>query len=279
MRPLVVTGASGQLGHAFTKLLGLGAVYVDRSSLDLTSPDDIGPVIRTIDPSVVINCAAYTAVDAAESDRTTAHLVNALAVEELARVCRDVDARLVTYSTDYVFDGTKQGPYVESDPTDPINVYGATKLEGEERALAALPSTLVIRTSWVMSGTHRSFASVMLELIGRGDVSVVDDQFGCPTFVDDLAAATLEAIAVDAAGIVHITNTGVASWYEVARAIAEAAGFDVARVHPCTTADYPTAAARPANSVLGSERRGPLGLAPIRDYHAALVEVVEELRR
>jgi dTDP-4-dehydrorhamnose reductase len=267
---IVVTGASGQLGHAFSKLLGDEAILHDRASLDLTHPDQITGTIEDLRPSIFINCAAYTAVDRAEGEPEVARQVNAAAVGVLARACATVGSRFVTFSTDYVFDGAKSGGYVESDETAPINVYGRTKREGEVLALEADPHALVIRTSWVMSGTHRSFASVMLDLIGRGDVTVIDDQRGRPTFVDDLARATMAAIDADAHGILHLTNSGDASWYEIALQIAELAGLDPGRVQPCSTADYPTAAKRPANSVLDSERLDALGLVALPDYREAL---------
>ena len=277
MTRVLVTGAAGQLGHAMSRLVGPDAVALDRSGLDLTAIDRIGPTVDRLEPEVVVNCAAYTAVDAAESDRSTAHAVNAVAVGELARSCRRVGAKLVTFSTDYVFDGTKPTPYVESDRPAPINVYGATKREGEERALDEDPSALVIRTSWLMSSTHRSFASVILERLQAGEVRVVDDQRGHPTFSADLARGTLAALEAGADGILHLTNGGTASWYEIACEIARLAGIDPGRVRPVPAAEYPTAAARPANSVLDSERRGLLGIPESRDYRESLAETVGEL--
>jgi dTDP-4-dehydrorhamnose reductase len=274
---ILVTGVSGQLGHAFRTRLGDGAVYLDRDGLDLTQTSRIRQVVEDHSPTVVINCAAYTAVDRAETDRDTARSVNATAVGALAEVCADIGAKLITYSTDYVFDGSKVGGYVESDAAAPINVYGTTKRDGEVLALAADPTALVIRTSWVMSGTHRSFASVMRDLVRKGEVTVVDDQIGRPTFVDDLVTGTLGALDGDASGILHLTNTGSATWYDIAREIALLEGLDPGRVRPCTTADFPTAARRPANSVLDSQRTGPLGLHPLRGWQPALAEALAQL--
>ena len=277
MTSIVVTGSAGQLGTAFRKRLGTDGTYLDRSQLDLGDTDAIAEVLVTLGPRTVINCAAYTAVDAAESDPETARAINAVAVGRLAEVCADIGARFVTYSTDYVFDGTKATPYLESDAPDPINMYGRSKREGEIAAVDALGSSLIIRTSWVMSATHRSFASVILGHMRRGVVKVVDDQIGHPTFVDDLVTGTLDALDAEAEGIVHLANDGVASWYDVAVAIAEQVGIDPGDVHPCSTAEYPTPARRPANSVLDSERIQELGLSPMRDYRVALAEVVEHL--
>lgn len=275
---ILVTGASGQLGQAFSKLLDSDAVLLDRASLDLADTERVRNVIRDVHPSHLINCAAYTDVDRAESEPELARRVNAEAVGVMARTCADMGTTFVTFSTDYVFDGTKVGGYIESDETSPINVYGRTKREGEVLALEADPHALVVRTSWVMSGTHRSFASVMLDMIGRGDVTVVDDQRGRPTFVDDLSSATMAAIDAEVHGILHLTNSGEASWYEIALEIAALADLDPARVHACSTAEYPTAANRPANSVLDSERRDVIGLTALPDYREALSSAISLLR-
>ncbi len=275
---ILVTGAAGQLGVAFQRRLDESVLFLDRSQLDLAVPGAATEVIRGFQPSVVINCAAYTAVDRAESEESLATAINGAAVGEIAAACAGVGARFVTYSTDYVFDGTKPNPYVESDPTAPINAYGRSKLIGENRAIDANPESLIVRTSWVMSGTHRSFAAVMLDLIAEGDVTVVDDQRGRPTLVNDLVTATLETIDAGVTGILHLTNGGVTTWYELARTIASIADLDPDRVKPCPSADYPTAAARPLNSVLDSERLGEWGVSALPNFRAALEEAVRELQ-
>lgn len=277
MTVVAVTGASGQVGSALCRQLGDRAVRLDRRALDLADHAAIGPTLRAIHPDVVINAAAYTAVDRAESEPDLANDVNGTAVGELASVCRELGARLVTYSTDYVFDGTKEQAYVESDATSPINAYGASKRLGEVLAAEALPSTLVLRTSWVMSGTHRNFASVILDKVRTGEVRVVDDQHGHPTFASDLAAGTLDAVERGAEGVLHLTNEGTATWFDVARHIATLAGIDPDRVQPCGTSDYPTPARRPANSVLDSERRDDLGVASMRHYTEPLAESIRAL--
>ncbi|MFV1989003.1 MAG: NAD(P)-dependent oxidoreductase, partial [Gemmatimonadota bacterium] len=159
----------------------------------------------------------------------------------------------------------------------PINAYGRSKLAGEQLALEEFDEALVIRTSWVMSGTHRNFAAVMLDLIAKGDVSVVADQRGRPTMVRDLVVGTLDAVDAGASGILHLTNEGSTTWYDLARTVAEMSGLDPDRVAPCSTADYPTPARRPKNSVLDSERVGHWGFAPLPDYHDALEEAVHAL--
>jgi dTDP-4-dehydrorhamnose reductase len=180
----------------------------------------------------------------------------------------------VTYSTDYVFDGTARQPYVESSPTAPINAYGRTKLEGEELALGHHPRSLIVRTSWVISGTHSNFVGTMINLARRQDLTVVDDQVGCPTVADDLAAATLAALDEDATGILHLTNVGETTWYRLARQSLEIAGLDPERIQPCTTDDFPTKAARPVYSALGSERRETAGIPPLPSWQASLPGVV-----
>jgi len=274
---ILVTGAAGQLGSAFRRRLGDEARYLTIDDLDLADTSKIGEVITGFDPTMVINCAAYTAVDRAEDDEETARAVNATAVGELAAATAAAGATFVTFSTDYVFDGTKDGPYTEDDQPSPINAYGRTKREGERAAIAANPQALVIRTSWLMSGTHPNFASTMLRLIGEGTVQVVDDQRGHPTFVNDLAQGTLAALDAGASGVLHLTNGGVTTWYGLAREIAAVAGLDVERVQPTSTREFPRPAARPANSVLDSIRLEELGLDPLPDYGESLQSAVKQL--
>lgn len=273
---MIVVGAGGQLGTALRELLGPSAVYLTRDEVDLTSPASVASAFKDTGGVPVVNCAAYTSVDAAESDAATAFRVNADAVGEMASLCADQGSRFVTFSTDYVFDGWKLGPYLESDVTNPLSIYGASKLAGEQRALR-FDTSLVVRTSWVLSGTHPNFAATMLRLMAADEVNVVDDQRGCPTLADDLAAATVAAIEADASGILHLVNTGTVTWYELAREIAELAGLDPNRVHPCTTEDYPRPARRPANSELGSERLEPLGLSAMPHHNPGLARAVERL--
>jgi dTDP-4-dehydrorhamnose reductase len=274
---IAVLGAWGQLGSAFVRLLPDDTVPVTRAELDLGRPDQIDAWVSAARPELVINCAAYTAVDAAEGDPEGARLVNATAVGRLAESTAAHGIGLVTFSTDYVFDGTKPTGYVESDHPSPLNVYGSTKLEGEELVIEANPDALVVRTSWVLSGTHRNFASTMLDLISRGAVGVVDDQHGRPTLVDDLAPATMGAVNARASGVLHLANQGQTTWCGLAREVAEIAGLDPSLVTPITTEEFPRPARRPANSVLDSERVEELGLSPMPHYHSSLVKAVTEL--
>ncbi len=274
---ILVTGASGQLGNAITKLLGGDAVGLTRSDLDLRDAGSIRRVLSSYRPSTVINCAAYTAVDNAETNRGTARAVNTEAVGEMATVARDLGARFVTFSTDYVFDGEKIGDYVESDETGPLNVYGHTKLAGEQLALDVYPVSLVIRTSWVLSGTHRNFISTMIDLIGRGPVRVVDDQHGRPTMTEDLAVGVVEALGVGATGLLHMANAEATTWFDLAREIAEIADLDPENVEPCSTDEFPRPAQRPCNSCLDSERMEQFRLSSLPSHRSALETAVRQI--
>jgi dTDP-4-dehydrorhamnose reductase len=184
----------------------------------------------------------------------------------------------VSYSTDYVFDGTADEPYLESHPTAPINAYGRSKLVGEELALAANPRSLIIRTSWVVSGTHPNFVATMLRLTGEGrQLNVIDDQHGRPTVAADLAVATLRAVEVGATGILHLANHGETTWYQLARSAVELGGGDPEAIRPCTTADYPTPAKRPSYSTLDTALAERLGIEPLPDWRQSLPGVVRSL--
>ena len=176
-----------------------------------------------------------------------------------------------------MFAGDGDRPYLESDPIAPINAYGRSKAEGERFAQQTHPDALIVRTSWLVSGTHPNFVATMIRLARERDLSVVADQRGRPTVVDDLAAATLAALDRGATGILHLSNEGVTTWYELARAAVELAGIDPDRIRPISTDEYPTPAARPAYSVLGSQRLDELGLAPLPPWRDSLPAVVERL--
>jgi dTDP-4-dehydrorhamnose reductase len=270
---ILVTGANGQVGTAFRSLLP-DATFFGRSELDLQDTASIGPALAAVEPGAIINCAAYTAVDRAEDDEDTARLVNAVAVAEMARYAADAGVPFVTYSTDYVFDGRAMSPYLESSPTEPINAYGRTKLEGEELALSACPRSLVVRTSWVISGTHPNFVGTMIDRARTQEMNVVDDQVGCPTIAADLAEATIAALDKNVTGILHLTNSGETTWYRLARQSLEIAGLDPDRIRPCTSDDYPTRAARPRYSLLGSTRRDATGVPPLPPWQTSLPDVV-----
>lgn len=266
---ILVTGAAGQLGTAVCTLRP-DAIAADREMLDLRDHAGLAAGVSRLDPSAIVNCAAFTAVDAAESDPAQAEAVNAIAVGIIAAEARRLDIPFVTFSTDYVFDGTAAVPYVESSMPNPINAYGRSKLNGERAAFVAHPESLVVRSSWLFSATHHSFVKTIVSRARLGTVRVVADQTGSPTYALDLAAATLEAMERGVAGVLHLTNAGATSWFELARTACRLAGIDEDRVTPTTTAEYPTTARRPRYSVLGSERRPTLGLGELRPWTEAL---------
>lgn len=271
---IAVVGASGQLGSALVRVLGPSCAALTRSDFDITDTGTMRAVLTDLKPDAIINAAAYTAVDRAETERDAAFAANARAVGEMSELAADIGAGFVTFSTDYVFDGTSVDGYGEAAEPNPLNVYGATKLEGERRALDAHPGSLVIRTSWVLSGTHPNFAATIVERMRVGPVQVVDDQFGRPTVADDLAVASLTALRAGAAGLLHLTNSPTVSWYQLAQACAALADLDVESIEPVPTVDVPGRARRPRMSALVSERLAEWGLDPLPDWRQSLPAVV-----
>jgi dTDP-4-dehydrorhamnose reductase len=274
-RPLVI-GAEGRVGSAFVQLLD-EPVTVSRDRLDLATvtPDLFARLLRDTDPSAVVNCAAYTDVDRAEAEEPLATTINGWTVGHMARVTAELGIPLLTFSTDYVFDGEGDTPYLESHPARPINAYGRSKLVGEEEALAAGPQVLVVRTSWVLAETHRTFVTTILERVKQGQpVRVVDDQTGCPTIAADLAASSWQALGLGARGLLHLTNRGETTWHELARLAVEKAGMDVSLVIPCRSAEFPTPARRPSYSVLGSEVVGNLALPTLAHWTQSFDRIV-----
>ena len=268
----LVVGKGGQLGTSFEKLLGDQVRILGMDKMDLMETETILPVLDQFQPETLINCAAATGVDAAEDDEREAYLINAVAVEEMAGWAKARDIPFVTFSTDYVFPGTKTTPYVESDEPDPVNTYGASKLAGEQAALNVYPRSLVARTSWLVSGTHSNFLSTIIRKAREGPVHVVDDQFGVPNIADDLAVGTMEALALGVTGLLHMSSEGDVSWFSFAREAMTAAGMDTQLIEPASTSDYQARAARPGYGVLGSERETGVVLPPWRD---SLPDVVQ----
>jgi len=229
-------------------------------------------------PDWIVNCAAYTQVDRAEAEPETAQRVNAIGPANLARAARQTGARLLQISTDYVFDGRAARPYREDDPVGPLNVYGRTKLAGEQAVRDILPQThLIVRTQWLFGEGGPNFVATILRLAReRPELKVVNDQHGCPTYAPDLAAALWKLIACDARGTVHCTNEGEATWFDVARAAIAAAGLKTA-VEPCTTAEMPRPARRPPFSVLDCTRYHSIVGSSLRAWQPALVETINVL--
>lgn len=270
----LITGASGMLGRDLqTALEGREVTALGRADLDVT---DAAAVAAAVDGhDVVINCAAFTNVDAAETQEDVAYAVNAVGPANLAAACADLGARLVTISTDYVFDGNATTPYAEDRPRDPINAYGRTKAAGEELALERHPGgTYVVRTAWLYGAHGPNFAATMLALAASKDSwSVVDDQVGQPTWTADLAEQIVALLDAEApAGIYHGTNSGRATWYDFARAVLTENGLDADRITPTDSSAFVRPAPRPSFSVLGHDGWRAAGLSPMRDWRDALAD-------
>lgn len=277
---VLVTGGTGQLGSDIQRRWtaeGDEVVAVTRDEVDVSRRSQVLGAITSLRPDVVVNCAAWTAVDACEGDAERAFGVNALGVRWVREACRRAGAHLVQISTDYVFDGTLDRPYREWDTPNPQSVYGASKLGGEREAG---PDATIVRTSWVCGEHGNNMVKTVLRLVSeRSSLSFVDDQVGCPTFTTDLADA-VRRLAVDRrAGVYHVTNDGAVSWYEFVRDVVGAAGHDPGMVHPISTADLdpPRPAPRPANSVLDNVALRLGGLPTMRHYRAPLHDLVTKL--
>lgn len=280
---VLVTGAAGQLGRDVVRVCDEAGDTVwaaDRSQLDVTDRDAVRAAVTTLRPDAVVHCAAWTAVDACESDPERAFMANALAVRWVAEACARTGSHLVHVSTDYVFDGTKDAPYHEWDTPAPRSAYGRSKLAGEQEALASGASAAVVRTSWVCGEHGANMVKTVLRLAAQQpELAFVDDQVGCPTFTADVAPM-LRRLALDRrTGVHHVTNQGAVSWYGFAREVLVAAGHDPARVRPITTdqLDPPRPAPRPANSVLDNAVLRAAGLPLLRDFRAPLAELVSRL--
>ena len=283
---ILVTGGAGQVA---TALRQEGAVHVvGRPQFDFDRPDSIAETVRAAQPSLIVNAAAWTAVDAAEADPEGASRANRDGPATLAALCADAGIPLIHIGTDYVFDGNKGAPYVETDATNPTGVYGMTKLEGEQAVLAACPQAMVLRTSWVYSAAGKNFVRTMLGAAQKTDtLRVVADQRGCPTAARDIASAILAIAArvaegwrAEYAGVFHMAGQGETTWHGLATAVFEDAarhGRPMPTVHGIATADWPTPARRPPDSRLDCtklDRVFGLRLPPWRDSVARTVEEV-----
>jgi dTDP-4-dehydrorhamnose reductase len=240
------------LGQDVMRVAGEDAIGLTRAELDVTDHVAVERALRGARPDAVVNCAAYTNVDGAESDEDTATRVNADGAGNIAAAAAAVDAFVVQPSTDYVFDGTKGEPYIESDGTSPRSAYGRSKLCGEWTTAEANPGHAIVRTSWLFGTGGRNFVDTMLGL--SGDVKVVDDQVGCPTFTGHLAEALVELADGRRTGVLHVAGAGACSWHEFAAEIFRQAGKDDVELRPCTTEEFPRPAPRPAYSVLATKR-------------------------
>ncbi len=277
---IVITGAGGQVGRflaAEAARQSLDVLALTSAQWDITDADAAERIVAAGD--VVVNCAAYTAVDAAEGDPERAHAVNAAGPGVVARACATAGARMIHISTDYVFSGSFDGaprPYDVDDATGPLSVYGKTKLAGERAVHAALPDAHVVRTAWVYTGVGSDFVAVMRRLAeGDKPVNVVVDQIGSPTYSGDLVSALLEiAERPETPRLLHIANDGAASRFEQARAVFEGVGADPDRVRPASSEDAPRPAARPPYSALSGRAATAAGLTGLRPWRDALAEAI-----
>lgn len=278
MGRVLITGAGGQVGTELVEAFeGWDVVACDRATLDVADRDQVLGAICSTQPDVVVHAAAWTDVDGCEGDPDRAYRVNALGTRHVAEGARRAGARVCYLSTDYVFDGTLDRPYHEWDEPNPLSVYGRSKLAGE-RELG--PGDTVVRTSWVCGRAGRNFVKTVLARAAAGQpLRVVDDQVGCPTFADDLAAVVRRLVVARRPGVHHVTNQGATSWYRFAAAIVAAAGLDPGLVFPIPTAelDPPRPAPRPANSVLDNAALRLSGIPLLPDHHEPLERLVKEL--
>lgn len=277
---ILVTGSNGQLGHDVIKLLENSEHRVygyDRKQMDITDEKAVFREVTKIKPDVIVHCAAYTNVDGAEKDQDGAYAVNTFGTKYLAMAAKEVDAKMVYVSTDYVFDGEAKEPYEVDSPTNPIGVYGKTKLGGEEAVKEILDKYYIVRTAWVFGKNGKNFVKTMLRLgKERGEIGVVADQYGSPTYTIDLAKFIIELIQTDKYGVYHATNNGTCSWYEFAVEIFKQAGLNV-KVNPLTTEQYPTPAKRPKFSVLSKKKIAEEGFTPLQHWQDALNTYLKEI--
>lgn len=277
----VITGVKGQLGYDLVKQLSGGnheVIGIDRDELDITNEAAVLAYIENVKPDAILHCAAFTNVDAAEEQKEAAYAVNALGPKYLAQAASKVGAKMVYVSTDYVFNGTASEPYEPDQATDPLGVYGETKLAGEEFVKQYLDKFFIVRTAWVYGINGHNFVKTMLRLgEEREEVGVVHDQIGSPTYTVDLASFMIELVQSEKYGIYHATNEGVCSWYDFAVEIFKQAEMNV-KVNPLTSDQFPRPAARPSYSVLSKKKIKEQGFTPLRDWKEALAVYLTELK-
>lgn len=270
---VLVTGANGQLGYDVVKELqkqNIECFAATRKDFDIIDFEATEKFITNYLPDAIIHCAAYTAVDKAEDEQGLCYLVNASATENIALICKKINAKMLYISTDYVFDGTKDGFYEVEDIPNPINVYGKTKLFGEQAVQRILDKYFIVRISWVFGEQGNNFVKTMLRLgKERKEINVVADQYGSPTYTADLAPLLVEMIQTDKYGIYHATNEGVCTWAEFAEEIFKIAGMDV-KVNHISTAEYPTWAKRPMNSRLSKRKLVINNFKTLENWHKDL---------
>ena len=287
---IVVTGGNGQLGKELQEISSsypqFEFYFLTREDMPIDQFELVRNYFKTLKPAYCINCAAYTAVDKAESEKELAFLINGEAVGVLAAVCREHETKFVHISTDYVFNGEGTYPYTENFPTHPVNVYGASKLEGEKQAIQLNPDCIIIRTSWVYSSFGKNFVKAMMRLMNEKDeVKVINDQIGSPTYAADLAELILAiignrqlTISNSKPGIYNFSNEGIITWYEFAVAIKEIINCPC-EVKPITTSEYPTPAKRPAYSVLDKTKIQETFGVQLKDWKESLAVCIEKIKK
>lgn len=280
---VLVTGAGGQLGFDVVMELesrGHIAIGVDHHTMDITNPAAVEQVIREKAPDAVIHCAAYTAVDAAEDDKENCRRTNVDGTENIARVCRDMDLKMMYISTDYVFDGKGEKPWEPEDERAPLNVYGQTKCEGEMAVQKILEKYFIVRVTWIYGINGRNFVKTMLRLAkDHSTLRVVDDQIGSPTYTRDLAVLLTDMVETEEYGIYHAANEGTCSWYEFACAIFREAGLEgKITVLPVSSEEYGAKAARPFNSRMCNDKLERNGFHRLPDWQDALRRYLDALK-
>ena len=276
---VLVTGFAGQLGYDIAQELaarGISCIAADKGEFDLTNTESVRGFVGACRPDVIVHCAAYTAVDKAEEDSAACYKVNVNGTQNLCSTAKEMQAKFVYISTDYVFDGEKSEPYEVDDVTGPQTVYGSTKLEGENRVRHTCPKHFIIRTAWVFGKNGNNFVKTMLRLgKERETLNVVCDQFGSPTYTKDLARLICDMIQTDKYGTYHATNEGFCSWADFAFEIMRKAGLST-RVVPISSSEYPAKAKRPMNSRLSKQKLVDNGFTPLPDWQDALERYIKE---
>ena len=284
MKKILVTGANGQLGQCLQKISSqfeeFEFIFTDSETLDITNKEEVNDFFWQNAPDFCINAAAYTAVDLAETDVEKAFLVNADGTENLAEACAENNAQFIHVSTDYVFDGENNLAYTEEDFANPLGVYGASKLAGDELALEVNPCSVILRTSWVYSEFGKNFVKTMLSLFAtKVELNVVADQFGQPTNANDLAEAIMKIIKSEkiTPGIFNFSNLGRISWFDFAEKIAELSDAKI-KLNAIETSQYPTPAKRPKNSVLDLDKISKTYAVPLKPWEESLEDCVQILQ-
>ena len=278
---VLVTGVGGQLGYDVTKILkerNIEYIGADLKEFDITDYAAAHRFIIDYRPDAVIHCSAYTAVDRAEDEPELCQRVNALGTENIAKICKEIDAKMIYISTDYVFPGTGEDFYEVDSPTGPQNVYGQTKLEGELAVKDILEKYFIVRVSWVFGINGNNFINTMLKLSKeRNEISVVADQIGSPTYTADLAPLLCDMVVTDKYGTYHATNEGICSWADFAEEIFKKSGLNC-KVNHITTENYPTKAARPKNSRMSKKSLNEFGFKSLPVWQDAIARYLKELK-